>query len=118
MKYLKDVRFASAALIALAFAPVALAATGEVDIPALVLSGGTFVLMGLAFVLHWVVDTWKPQLPQWVWLMVAPGVMSGLIWLNSQLGALDIDTSLWYAPLLGLAVDWVHDQIVWFQTKQ
>lgn len=106
-----------AVAVALVCASVPVYAQTSVDMQGLVVSGGMFALMVVAFGFHWLVDKLKPELPQWAWLMIAPGVMTGLMWLNEWANALQVDTTMWYAPLAGLIVDWVHDQIVWWQSE-
>lgn len=85
-------------------------------LPEVIMSFGTSVLMLLAFGFHWVIDKLWKELPQWVWLMLAPGIMSALAWAASYVTAVNVPPE--YAVFLGFVVDWIHDQIWWFQQKQ
>jgi len=95
---------------------VVIGQVSDPTLPDVVMSWGASVLMALAFGLHWVIDEMFRKLPQWAWLMLAPGIMTGLVWAGNALAGVSVPME--WAPLLGLAVDWVHDQTVWFRNRE
>lgn len=89
------------------------AGTGEVTVPQLVMSGGMFVVMGMVFAAHWLLDWMKPNLPQSVFPIMGALVAPLFNMASDALTGLSVPVE--WTPFIGWLGDYLDDQRYWVQ---